>query len=967
MFDPYHKWLGIPAREQPPNFYRLLGVELFEADPDVIEGAGDARMAHLRSFQNGPHTEHSQRLLNEVAAARNCLLVVDKRAAYDARLRAALAAPPSAAPPTAAPPTTAPPTTAPPSAAPALAPQPVAAASVESVTPYAESSIPQQPIAPRASGRLRRRTKRSPLADPVVLGVVVAGVLGLFALFFWSRFGGSGTEQNQTVGETNASGDPANSENDAGDTRAADNQSGNASEDDNAGGETTTADAGDGATDNSTNDAAMLAAAFDKAVTGDWVALIGERVTSSAGASFQRLPDDSYLVKGAHALDTYTFETRVPGGKLDKLRLEILPHDSLPQSGPGRATDGSFLLTHLSANSVVVDGVPAAIRFSDAVANNETKDYTAAAALDPQPDTGWRATPQGSSPIAVFSLAQPLSLDEDVLVVIELHSRTDLGQGPPTLGRFRLSSSTPTAIAGSSDPMDPPEDTPLVRISTPDESDLEPIRATVREAVSLPERPTYDDQRKRIQQLLSLADEASDRPNEQYVLWRAAIEGARDAGDARLAMNALGHLHQRFEIDVKREQNELLVALSENVDRDFDEFDSMFAAANEALTVALSERNYDRAGEITKTVYKATQTDGGERFRKSVFDGQKNILKMSRLQAETEQAVAKLVDSPDDPAANEIVGRWHAIHHDDWKQGLPYLAKAADERLAELSRQDLAVTIDDLPLAVADRWWGAGAKGEPEIRDALKRRAGDWYEKAKENATGLQLTKIDERLKDVDLLPPINSFGFLQKNEMPERVWVDLLGRVDLSKDVLAGGWQRRREAIYPSTPRKYARIQLPAALKGSYEFEFEVTTESGEVYCAFPLDDRHFALGFGLYGGKYSGLAFLDGKDVSESTTRVKAGIKPNTRYRIRVMVVIDGTDAQIGVNVGRAAYLRWQGPISKWTAISPVEWQPAQPGTITLGSASNYINTFHIGRVRILQGSGHFLRDGAFPLPTP
>ena len=54
-FDPYHKWLGIPPKEQPANYYRLLGIEEFEADADVIEGAleqGTSRVAQccLRQF-----------------------------------------------------------------------------------------------------------------------------------------------------------------------------------------------------------------------------------------------------------------------------------------------------------------------------------------------------------------------------------------------------------------------------------------------------------------------------------------------------------------------------------------------------------------------------------------------------------------------------------------------------------------------------------------------------------------------------------------------------------------------------------------------------------------------------------------------------------------------------------------------------------------------------------------------------
>jgi len=94
-FDPYHRWLGIPAEERPANRYRLLGLKLFEDDRDVIESAADRQMAHLRTFQMGKHAEASQKLLNEVAAARVCLLNPDKKAAYDTRLKHQLRAQPA--------------------------------------------------------------------------------------------------------------------------------------------------------------------------------------------------------------------------------------------------------------------------------------------------------------------------------------------------------------------------------------------------------------------------------------------------------------------------------------------------------------------------------------------------------------------------------------------------------------------------------------------------------------------------------------------------------------------------------------------------------------------------------------------------------------------------------------------------------------------------------------------------------
>ena len=90
-FDPYYKWLGIPQTEQPPNYYRLLGVNLFESDCEVIESGANQRMHYLRTFQNGPNNEPSQKLLNEIAAARLCLLNPDRKFEYDDRLRLRLA------------------------------------------------------------------------------------------------------------------------------------------------------------------------------------------------------------------------------------------------------------------------------------------------------------------------------------------------------------------------------------------------------------------------------------------------------------------------------------------------------------------------------------------------------------------------------------------------------------------------------------------------------------------------------------------------------------------------------------------------------------------------------------------------------------------------------------------------------------------------------------------------------------
>jgi hypothetical protein len=85
-FDPYRDWLGIAPHEQPADHYRLLGLSRFEADAGRIAAAADERMALVRSFQVGPRRAFTQKLLNELSAARVCLLSAATKAAYDASL-----------------------------------------------------------------------------------------------------------------------------------------------------------------------------------------------------------------------------------------------------------------------------------------------------------------------------------------------------------------------------------------------------------------------------------------------------------------------------------------------------------------------------------------------------------------------------------------------------------------------------------------------------------------------------------------------------------------------------------------------------------------------------------------------------------------------------------------------------------------------------------------------------------------
>src|SRR6516164_5906099 len=86
MFDPYHKWLGIPKEQRPPTYYQLLGITQGEEDIEVIEEAAIRQTTHVRAYQIGAHAKECTQLLNEISQARTTLTNPAKRKQYDATL-----------------------------------------------------------------------------------------------------------------------------------------------------------------------------------------------------------------------------------------------------------------------------------------------------------------------------------------------------------------------------------------------------------------------------------------------------------------------------------------------------------------------------------------------------------------------------------------------------------------------------------------------------------------------------------------------------------------------------------------------------------------------------------------------------------------------------------------------------------------------------------------------------------------
>ncbi|HUS07879.1 MAG TPA: PSD1 and planctomycete cytochrome C domain-containing protein [Bryobacteraceae bacterium] len=87
--------------------------------------------------------------------------------------------------------------------------------------------------------------------------------------------------------------------------------------------------------------------------SSDWKLLPVDSAESAGGSTFQKQPGGSLLVTGKNPTnDTYVIEATLPQTGITGIRLEALPHSSLPRGGPGRDAYGNFFLTEVQAEFV---------------------------------------------------------------------------------------------------------------------------------------------------------------------------------------------------------------------------------------------------------------------------------------------------------------------------------------------------------------------------------------------------------------------------------------------------------------------------------------------------------------------------------------------------------------------------------------------------------------------------------------
>jgi len=460
------------------------------------------------------------------------------------------------------------------------------------------------------------------------------------------------------------------------------------------------------------------------------------------------------------------------------------------------------------------------------------------------------------------------------------------------------------------------------------------VLAQLEEVFELDKERTPQQTHKLARELYDMGRQSTEKPAERFMMLRKSMELAGAAGDAASMQAVVDVIAEDFQIDALNVKLNVLSKFAAKA-KTRGRIESLVFGVRFAIDQAMQRERYEPAMKLADGVHRACQRPAGREFRKEVVELRAQIRQVYDRWLLVHQAEATLRNDADDAGAHLVLARWHCCARNDWAQGLPHLAKGSDAEMAALAATDLGPPPGDAVAQIerADAWWHLAELRQGDEQDALKRRAGHWYAKAKADvAGGLKRVKIKKRLEEIAQLeqPPLQDVaaarparpkpgkpdsgaGFVPHFPDPAR----LRPPADLA-----------RQIEDPRPPGEASGVPPGAILLMSFEPSTILKQEDRLIVQDLSGMGNHGTIGGATQAGKgKAGAALLfDGKNDSVLLPSLRAHLIKNLTS-LTISVWVQKTSAKKcifsgGTSVGFGLPSARAGPGIGANGVSPGEW---------------------------------------------
>lgn len=470
------------------------------------------------------------------------------------------------------------------------------------------------------------------------------------------------------------------------------------------------------------------------------------------------------------------------------------------------------------------------------------------------------------------------------------------------------------------------------RLPVPAAPEVEKAEALVRD-VYKGDLAAADTPSKQLDLARRLVDEAAktdDDPAARFALLKMAQQTAVEAGDAALLVQCIDEAARHFDFDARAARQSALMKAAGNP-RNSAVARSLAEACQGLLDQAVKADDFELAMDYGRAAYAAAGGAKDPAFVAEIVARGRQVVALRAEHEKAAEALKTLAQTPDDPAANLTAGRYACLVKEDWRRGLPMLAKGGDADLKAAAEKDLADPTDAPgQLAAADAWWDLGQKADAPEKDALLRRAAHWYRRAQPQATGLDKAKATSRLAEV------RGFAKVEKPQAkPEKPtakpaakpgqaphktldeaegkYADVLKEIDLKKNRIAGDWQFKAGKLLgaPGAGAAAAGVAVPVAPNGAYDLKIEFTRTAGDgmIGVILPVGGRRCLAGLDCRPGIH-GIDTIEGQRADNNSSTARGALNTNRQYALEINVAVDDGEASVTVNLDDRPLFFYRGP---------------------------------------------------------
>jgi hypothetical protein len=411
--------------------------------------------------------------------------------------------------------------------------------------------------------------------------------------------------------------------------------------------------------------------------------------------------------------------------------------------------------------------------------------------------------------------------------------------------------------------------------------------------------------------LLDQSERSRDDPAATWVLLREAYDVAIQAGLVSSALDAVDASARLFDVEGIAMKGVALAALGKaaKTPEDFSELaDASLLLTEEMVSVD----QFDAAEKLAASAVTLARRAGDTALVVRASIRTKEVSEAKTLFLAMKGVLETLARNPDDPSANLEMGRFICFVKGGWDLGLRFMIKGSDAALKALADKELSAPVQLADrITLADGWYDLAEKEKSQLRRSqLQTHARSIYEVALPEATALVRARIEKRLADlVPAVPPGP---------------VDLIRRVDLTKDTVSGVWKLESRGLLSPVADNFARLHLPYAPPEEYDLkvvlerkEKGVVTGAGGFYVGLVKGDKHF--GVELDSGEAISRIFVQ---PSVPGTEYKGPLLSDGKSHI---VVYKVRKAKVEVKVDDKSVLNWDADYDK--VYFNVVWKPADP----------------------------------------